>query len=76
MWYEILPGFTLMVGCIAAVGGINYTCQKLGNGGKLRRDVRHKFEYRLYRRDEALTGKSYISQGLEGLNKVSYDFKN
>ncbi|XP_038051112.1 NADH dehydrogenase [ubiquinone] 1 alpha subcomplex subunit 1-like [Patiria miniata] len=72
MWYEILPGLGLMVGCIAAVGGINYTCQKLGNGGKLRRQVRHPFEYRLYRRDQMVTGKAYIAKGLEGLNEMSF----
>ncbi|CAB3997906.1 Hypothetical predicted protein [Paramuricea clavata] len=66
MWYEILPGFGIICGCVVASGLAIKTIDKLFHG-KVRRYNVDALDTMLTRRDKRLTQSEYIQKGLDNL---------
>jgi len=69
MWYEIIPSFALVMGCLLvppyASCAFNYL---LLNGKKMVRSwEEHPHDFHLYLRDRRITGSEYVPKGLEGI---------
>jgi len=69
MWYEILPSFALVFGCLLvppyATGAMNYL---LLNGKLMVRFWdEHPHDFHLYLRDRRITGSEYVPKGLEAI---------
>ena len=66
MWYEILPGFGIICGCVVASGLAIKTIDKLFHGKVQRYNV-DSLDKVLARRDKRLTQSEYVQKGLENL---------
>ncbi|XP_078694981.1 NADH dehydrogenase [ubiquinone] 1 alpha subcomplex subunit 1-like [Branchiostoma floridae x Branchiostoma belcheri] len=67
MWYEILPGFGIIVVCLCVPGFVTPRIQKFQNNGKLKRVAKDWNEWWMMSRDYRLTGSHYIGRGLEAI---------
>ncbi|XP_038604532.1 NADH dehydrogenase [ubiquinone] 1 alpha subcomplex subunit 1 [Tachyglossus aculeatus] len=70
MWFEILPGFSVMAACLTVPGVATAYIQKYSNGGKQKRFARHRYAWALMERDRRISGvnRYYVSKGLENID--------
>ncbi|XP_063793404.1 NADH dehydrogenase [ubiquinone] 1 alpha subcomplex subunit 1 [Pseudophryne corroboree] len=70
MWYEILPGFAIMLGCLTIPGLSTVYIHRWTNGGKEKRVARLPYQWYLMKRDERVSGEHlyYKSKGLENID--------
>ncbi|XP_077588653.1 NADH dehydrogenase [ubiquinone] 1 alpha subcomplex subunit 1 [Stigmatopora nigra] len=69
MWYEILPGLSIMAVCLMIPGIATANIHKFTNGGKEKRIARYPWQWHLMERDKRVsgTGLYYESKGLENI---------
>ncbi|XP_043834915.1 NADH dehydrogenase [ubiquinone] 1 alpha subcomplex subunit 1-like [Dromiciops gliroides] len=71
MWFEILPGLTVMGMCLTIPGVSTALIQKYTNGGKEKRIARNRYQWNLLERDRRLSGFDcyYGAMGLENITE-------
>ncbi|RVE67478.1 hypothetical protein OJAV_G00103360 [Oryzias javanicus] len=69
MWYEILPGLSLMAVALMIPGLATTHIHKFTNGGKEKRTARIPWQWYLMERDRRVagTGNYFDSKGLENI---------
>ncbi|XP_004073130.1 NADH dehydrogenase [ubiquinone] 1 alpha subcomplex subunit 1 [Oryzias latipes] len=69
MWYEILPGLSLMAVALMIPGLATIQIHKFTNGGKEKRVARVPWQWYLMERDRRVggTGHYFDSKGLENI---------
>ncbi|KAF7228414.1 NADH dehydrogenase [ubiquinone] 1 alpha subcomplex subunit 1 [Nothobranchius furzeri] len=69
MWYEILPGLSLMAVCLMIPGFATNYIHKFTHGGKEKRVARVPWQWYLMERDKRVsgTGRYFDSKGLENI---------
>ncbi|XP_067852801.1 NADH dehydrogenase [ubiquinone] 1 alpha subcomplex subunit 1 [Heptranchias perlo] len=70
MWYEILPGLSIMAVCLTIPGLSTIYVHRWTNGGKEKRTARLPYHWSLMERDRRVSGcKTYYkSKGLENID--------
>ncbi|XP_036049431.1 NADH dehydrogenase [ubiquinone] 1 alpha subcomplex subunit 1-like [Onychomys torridus] len=56
MWFEILPGLTIMGVCLVIPGVSTVYIHKFTNGGKEKRVARFRYQWYLMERDRRVSG--------------------
>ncbi|XP_062997666.1 NADH dehydrogenase [ubiquinone] 1 alpha subcomplex subunit 1 [Elgaria multicarinata webbii] len=70
MWYEILPGLTVMYVCLTIPGLSTILIHRYTNGNKEKRIARNNYQWHLMERDRRVSGTNryYDSRGLENID--------
>ncbi|KAM5221928.1 NADH dehydrogenase [ubiquinone] 1 alpha subcomplex subunit 1 [Ctenodactylus gundi] len=70
MWFEILPGLTVMGVCLVIPGLATSYIHKFTNGGKEKRVAHFPYQWNLMERDRRISGVNcyYVSKGLENID--------
>lgn len=69
MWYEVLPGFGIICGCVVASGMAIKLIDRVFYG-KVRRYNVDALDRMMMNRDKKITQSEYIQKGLENLIKT------
>nr|XP_044995926.1 NADH dehydrogenase [ubiquinone] 1 alpha subcomplex subunit 1 [Jaculus jaculus] len=70
MWFEILPGLSIMGLCLFIPGVATTYIHRFSNGGKEKRIARIRYQWELMERDRRVSGvnRYYVSKGLENID--------
>uniref|UniRef100_A0A673ST44 NADH dehydrogenase [ubiquinone] 1 alpha subcomplex subunit 1 n=1 Tax=Suricata suricatta TaxID=37032 RepID=A0A673ST44_SURSU len=70
MWFEILPGISVMAVCLVIPGIATAHIHRFCNWGKEKRVAHYPYQWSLMQRDRRISGvtRHYVSKGLENID--------